>query len=106
MYERCRLMRLDGEVSRNGGYMRWNLNPSYIVFRPPHLLLFDEIGGRAEIRDVTTGRVCEVMEEKGMKPLRLTRLDQALLALCPRGLLELVEVSSRYVMADEKTVEL
>ena len=62
------------------------------MFRPPHLVLFDESGGRVEVRDVTTGRMCEVIEEKGMKPLRQSRNDQALMALRPPGLLELVEV--------------
>jgi hypothetical protein len=84
---------VDGEIAREGSFLRWNLNPSYLVFRSPYLLLFDEIRGRAEIRDVRSGRICEVMEEKGMKPVKLVSTDQALLALCEKGLLELVEVS-------------
>lgn len=87
-----RANRADGEVARSGAFLRWNLAPSYIIFRPPHLLLFNESGGRAEVRDVTTGRMCEVIEEKGMKALRMSRNDQALYALRPQGLLELVEV--------------
>jgi hypothetical protein len=67
--------------------------PSYCAFRPPYLLVFDESGGRAEVRDVTTGRLCEVVEEQGMKPLRTTRMDGDLLVQGPRGLLQLVEVS-------------
>ncbi len=79
-------------MARNGAFLRWNLTPSYTIFRPPHLLLFDEIGGRAEVRDVTTGRMSEVIEEKGMRPLRQSRSEQAPLALRPHGLIELVEV--------------
>ena len=87
------ILALDGEISRNATFLRWNLTPSYVAFRPPHLLLFDVSGDRVEVRDVTTGRVCEAIEEKGMKPLWQTRNEQALLALSPRGLVELVEVS-------------
>lgn len=65
-----------------------------MIFRPPHLLLFDESSSRAEVRDVTNGRMCEVIEEPGLRPLRQTRNDQAALALRPQGLLELVEVSN------------
>ena len=80
-------------MARNGAFLRWNLTPSYTVFRSPYLLLFDDAGGRAEVRDVTTGRMCEVIDHVGMKPLRQSRNDQTLLALRPQGLLELVEVS-------------
>ncbi|WVF72308.1 hypothetical protein IAT40_007121 [Kwoniella sp. CBS 6097] len=86
-----------GEVSRKGAFLRWNLTPSYAVFRPPHILLFEEPGGggggggRAEVRDVFNGKVCEVVEEKGMKPFALTRLGQGLVAKCSRGLVEVVE---------------
>lgn len=83
-----------GEVAKNGVYLRWNLTPTYCVFRSPHLLLFDDAMGRAEIRDVTNGRMCEVVEEKGMRALRLARSDQAMLALGNKGLMQLVEVST------------
>jgi hypothetical protein len=72
--------------------MRWNLTPSYVAFRPPHLLLFDEEGGRAEVRHASTGKVIEVVEWRGMKPLRLTRAEQGMLAISPDGLVEVVEV--------------
>ena len=83
----------DGEISRNGSFMRWNLTPSYIVYRAPHLLLFDEEGGRAEVRHASSGKVIEVVEWRGMKPLRLCRPDQDVLAISPNGLVEVVEVS-------------
>ncbi|KAK4687215.1 RHO1 GDP-GTP exchange protein 1/2, partial [Tremellales sp. Uapishka_1] len=84
-----------GEITRDGAFMRWNLTPSYVVYRPPHLLLFDESGGRAEVRDVRSGRVCEVVEERWMKPLRLGRMGSDLLCLTPKGLVRLKEVSGR-----------
>lgn len=80
-------------MGRNGAFLRWNITPSYTIFRSPYLLLFDDAGGRAEVRDVTTGRMCEVIDHMGMKPLRQSRHDQALLVLGLQGLLELVEVS-------------
>ncbi|ORY32258.1 hypothetical protein BCR39DRAFT_523619 [Naematelia encephala] len=80
-----------GEVARDGACLRWNLTPSYAVFRHPHLLLFDQAGSRVEVRHVPSGRMCEVIEEKGMKPLVLSRVDQALLGLSPGGLVKLVE---------------
>ena len=88
-------MALDGEISRNGSYIRWNILPSYVAFRPPYLLLFDESGGRTEVREVSNGRVCEVIHERGMKALRLSRAEQEMLAISPKGVLEIVEVSSK-----------
>lgn len=64
-----------------------------MVYRAPHLLLFDEEGGRAEVRHASTGKVMEVVEWRGMKPLRLCRPDQGVLAVSPNGLVEVVEVS-------------
>ena len=84
-----------GEVARHGSFVRWNVTPTYIAFRSPHLLLFDEIGGRAEIRDVIKGKIAEVLHERGLKALRLSRADQPMLGISPRGLLEVVEVSRR-----------
>lgn len=74
--------------------MRWNVTPSYIAYRPPYLLLFDEAGGKIEVRDVASGRMCEVIEERGLKALRLSRIEQGMLAISPRGLLDVVEVST------------
>lgn len=85
---------VDGEVARNGSFMRWNVTPSYIAYRPPYLLLFDEAGGKIEVRDVASGRMCEVIEERGLKALRLSRIEQGMLAISPRGLLDVVEVST------------
>lgn len=82
----------DGEISRNGAFFRWNLYPSYIAFRPPYLLVFDETEGKAEVRHVAMGKMSEVIECKGMRPIRLSRADQALLALTPEGIIEVVEV--------------
>jgi hypothetical protein len=83
--------------------MRWNLTPSYVAFRPPHLLLFDEDGGRAEVRHASTGKVIEVVEWRGMKPLRLTRAEQGVLAISPNGLVEVVEVCGVLTVLAELT---
>ncbi|WVR05091.1 hypothetical protein IAU60_002103 [Kwoniella sp. DSM 27419] len=84
-----------GQLSRNGSFLRWNVHPSYAVFRHPHVLLCDESGpgARVEVRDVMegNGKVCEVVEEKGMKVFHLVRPEQGLVAKCDRGLIELVE---------------
>ncbi|KAI9638407.1 uncharacterized protein MKK02DRAFT_42797 [Dioszegia hungarica] len=80
-----------GEISRSGAYLRWNLTPSYALFRPPHILLFDESGGRAEVRDVQTGKMCEVVDLGGLKPVHLARVDAEVLGLTARGLVHLVE---------------
>ncbi|ORX39762.1 hypothetical protein BD324DRAFT_614892 [Kockovaella imperatae] len=80
-----------GEIARDGSFIRWNVTPSYVAFRPPYLLLFEETGGRAEVREVGNGRMCEVVRERGMQALRLSRADQDMLAICPKGLLEIVE---------------
>ncbi|WVW83239.1 hypothetical protein I302_105258 [Kwoniella bestiolae CBS 10118] len=82
-----------GEVSRKGSFLRWNLTPSYVIFKQPYLLLFDESHSRAEVRDVTSGRVCEVIEEKGMKVFPIHRFGQGVVARSGsgRGLIEIVE---------------
>ncbi|WRT67006.1 uncharacterized protein IL334_003972 [Kwoniella shivajii] len=80
-----------GEVSRKGSFLRWNLTPSYAIFKQPYLMLFEESSGRAEVRDVTTGRVCEVIDEKGMKIFTLSRINQGVVARASRGLIEIVE---------------
>ncbi|WVQ78218.1 hypothetical protein IAT38_000301 [Cryptococcus sp. DSM 104549] len=80
-----------GELSRSGAFLRWNLTPSYAVYRSPYLLLFDELGGRAEVRDISSGKVCEVVEEPGMKMMHETREGQEMLGWGQRGLLQLVE---------------
>ncbi|WWC85367.1 uncharacterized protein L201_000230 [Kwoniella dendrophila CBS 6074] len=80
-----------GEVSRKGAFLRWNLTPSYVIFKQPYLLLFEESHGRAEVRDVTTGRVCEVVEEKGMKVFPINRFGQGIVARGSKGLIEIVE---------------
>lgn len=95
-------MCLDGEISRSGAYLRWNLIPSYSLFRPPYILLFDESGGRAEVRDVQSGRVCEVIELGGLKPVHLSRVDGEVLGLTAKGLVHLVEVSSWLLVENSK----
>lgn len=81
-----------GEVGRKGSFFRWNINPSYCVFRAPHVILFDEAQGLAEVRDIVTGRMCEVIEEKGLRPIRLARRDQDLQCLSSKGLMQIKEV--------------
>lgn len=72
--------------------MRWGLLPSSVAFRQPHVLLFEADGDRVEIRDLESGRMCEVVEETGMRRMFSSRSDAPVLALGPRGVLELVEV--------------
>jgi hypothetical protein len=57
-------------------------------------MLFDESGGRAEVRDVQTGKMCEVIESNGLKPVHLSRVDGEVLGLTAKGLVHLVEVST------------
>ncbi len=92
--DRCLADKLDGEISRKGSFLRWNLTPSYVIHRHPYILLFDAPGARVEVRDVVTGKVCELIEENGMRPLRTSRVGQDVLAVGPKGVLQLVEVSS------------
>lgn len=73
--------------------MRWNVTPSHVVFRNPRLLLFDESQGRVEVRDISTGKVCEVIEEKGLRLVKTARDGADLLVRSARGLLELSEVN-------------
>jgi hypothetical protein len=85
---------LDGELSRNGTFLRWNLTPTHCAFRTSHLLLFDEAGGRTEVRDINSGKMCEIIvEDKGTKAVRATRMDADLLIIGPKGLKQIVEVS-------------
>lgn len=69
------------------------------------------MGGRAEVRDVHTGKMCEIVEYEqpsipthnalppvqkigfGFKPIHLVRVDNELLALTTNGLIILNEVS-------------
>jgi hypothetical protein len=86
---------LDGELSRNGNFLRWNLTPTNCAFRSPHLLLFDEAGGRTEVRDIDSGKMCEIIvEEKGTKAVRATRMDADMLIIGPKGLKQIVEVGT------------
>lgn len=82
---------LVGEISRNGLYLRWNLSPTYCVYKSPNLLLFDETTSKIEIRDITDGKMCELVMEKGLKALRSARRDGDILASSARGLLEIKE---------------
>ncbi|GFZ46220.1 hypothetical protein JCM24511_04467 [Saitozyma sp. JCM 24511] len=81
-----------GELSRNGTFLRWNLSPTHCAFRSPHLLLFDEAGGRTEVRDINSGKMCEIIvEEKGTKAVRATSMDADMLIIGPKGLKQIVE---------------
>ncbi|WVQ71558.1 hypothetical protein IAR50_001097 [Cryptococcus sp. DSM 104548] len=82
-----------GEISRSGTYLRWNGLPSYAVFQSPYLLLFDEYGGRAEVRDVVSGKMCEIIEEKGLRMMKSTRKGQTMCGWTATGLVQVVEVS-------------
>lgn len=85
----------DGELSRNGTFLRWNLSPTHCAFRSPHLLLFDEAGGRTEVRDINSGKMCEIIvEEKGTKAVRATSMDADMLIIGPKGLKQIVEVGA------------
>ena len=80
-----------GEISRNGLYLRWNLAPTYCVYRPPCLLLFDESTYKVEIRDITNGKMCELIVEKRLRAIRGSKKEGDILALSSRGLLEIKE---------------
>ena len=71
--------------------MRWNLAPTYSIYKAPCLLLFDESTGQVEVRDITNGKMCEVISEKGLKPLRGSKKDGEILALGAEGLVEIKE---------------
>ncbi len=60
--------------------MRWGLLPSSVAFRQPHALLFEADGHRVEIRDLGSGRMCEVVEENGMRRIFSSRGDAPILA--------------------------
>lgn len=84
-------MVLVGEISRNGLYLRWNLSPTYCIYKSPRLLLFGESTSKVEIRDITNGKMCELVVEKGIKAVRAAKRDGDILALSARGLLEIKE---------------
>jgi hypothetical protein len=75
------------------------LAPTYSIYKPPCLLLFEEptgpgIGtgtGRVEIRDITSGKMCEVMESKGLKAIRASQKGKEILGLSEAGLVEIKE---------------
>lgn len=71
-----------------------------VAFKPPYALLFEVEGDRIEVRDFVSGRMCEVVEETGMRRMFSGRADAPILALGPRGVLELVEV--RRYLSDRK----
>ncbi|ODO03369.1 hypothetical protein L198_02215 [Cryptococcus wingfieldii CBS 7118] len=80
-----------GEISRSGTYLRWNGLPSQAVFQSPYLLLFGEFGGRAEVRDVVSGRMCEIIEERGLRLMKSTREGQTMCGWTATGLVQVVE---------------
>ncbi|EAL22516.1 hypothetical protein CNBB3940 [Cryptococcus deneoformans B-3501A] len=79
-----------GEICRSGAFLIWDLFPVYAIFRSPHLLLFDD-SSRAEVRNVTSGKMCEVIEEKGLRMMPRTREEQGMLGWSEKGLIQLVE---------------
>ncbi|ADV20494.1 hypothetical protein I305_06270 [Cryptococcus gattii E566] len=81
-----------GEICRSGAYLVWDLFPVYAVFRSPHLLLFDD-SGRAEVRNVVSGKMCETIKEKGLRMMPPTREEQGMLGWSEKGLIQLAEVS-------------
>ncbi|KAL7422275.1 hypothetical protein Q5752_002921 [Cryptotrichosporon argae] len=78
-----------GEVARAGAYMRWNLTPSHIVFKAPHVLVFDS-GGRAEVRHMATAKLAEVFDEPGTVPVPRAG-GGSMLMFTKKGMGELVE---------------
>jgi hypothetical protein len=72
-------------------YLKWNLSPTYSVYKAPCLLLFDEGTGHVEVRDITNGKMCEVLTEKCLRAVRSTKGSGEVLALAP-GLGGLVEI--------------
>ena len=80
-----------GEIARNGLYLRWNLAPTYCVYKAPCLLLFDEATGKVEVRDITNGKMCELLVEHGLKAIRSAKRDGEILAMGQKGLLQIKE---------------
>lgn len=72
--------------------MVWDLFPVYAIFRSPHLLLFDD-SGRAEVRNVVSGKMCETIKEKSLRMMPPTREEQGMLGWSEKGLIQLAEVS-------------
>ncbi|OXG93167.1 hypothetical protein C345_00803 [Cryptococcus neoformans A2-102-5] len=79
-----------GEICRSAAFLVWNLFPVYAIFRSPYLLLFDD-SGRAEVRNVASGKMYEVIEEKGLRMMSRTREEQGMLGWSEKGLIQLVE---------------
>ncbi|KZT57930.1 hypothetical protein CALCODRAFT_495589 [Calocera cornea HHB12733] len=54
-----------GIPARRSGYVRWEIKATHVVFRAPHVLLFD--GEFVEIREASTGRLEQVIEDKNIR---------------------------------------
>jgi hypothetical protein len=73
------------------------LAPTYSIYKSPCLLLFEEPAGpgirtgRVEIRDITSGKMCEVMESKGLKAIRTSQKGKEILGLSEAGLVKIKE---------------
>ncbi|WVO12788.1 hypothetical protein L204_100396 [Cryptococcus depauperatus] len=83
-----------GELCRLGAFLKWNIVPSYAFYSPPYLLLFDEHYYRVEVRVAITGKMCEVVEEKGLRMIPWSREGQAMIGWSQRGLIRLVETEA------------
>ena len=84
----------DGDLTRNGNYLRWNVLPTYVSFRQPSVvLLHDEAGGVVEVRDVISGALMEIVQYPGLKPIRQSRTEGDMICLSSTGLAQIVEVS-------------
>jgi hypothetical protein len=56
------------------------------------LLLFDELAGQVEVRDITNGKMCELLTEKKLRPVKVSKRDVGgILALGQDGLMEIKE---------------
>ena len=86
----------DGEIGRNGSYLRWNLSPTQIHFQPPLLIVYDESQCQAEIRDGGSGEIRECVGWKDVKFFKTFGKgggdSPRLLGFGPGGLVEVVEV--------------
>ncbi|KZO91124.1 hypothetical protein CALVIDRAFT_531027 [Calocera viscosa TUFC12733] len=98
-----------GIPARRSGYVRWEIKASHVAFRAPHVLLFD--GDFVEIREASTGRLEQVIEDKNIRlvgdavsngPLLIAMKGTAVEGSAPDILAELVQTQP--LSADEQGV--
>ncbi|EJU00455.1 hypothetical protein DACRYDRAFT_117410 [Dacryopinax primogenitus] len=90
------------EPARHGTFVRWEIHAQRVVFRQPHLLLFDHTGDYLEVRDVGTGRLEQVIEGQNIRllgdisggPVLLAKRGESVDGVVQDVLTELVQTQS------------